>query len=388
MRRDLSGKNVAVVFDCFFPVSHGGGERLYREISERLEQRGANVSYVTRKFPLANIGNLTFDLVSIWDGEIYNQHGIRKPIAAVRFAFALFCFFLKRRASYDFVIVSATPVLNIFATQIGLFGSQTLVVADWLEVWPLNKWSRYSGPIIGLVAFVLQWFALQIGTIQLTTSKFTLERLRRYRKKSTVIVLGLVDLAAVATKPRTTRNASQRALFVGRHITDKNVTLIPQIVSIVQQTYPSFECHIAGSGPETPRLVAEIERLGLHHSVKILGRVEDNVLAEEFRGASLLLNTSTREGFGLVVAEAAAFGTPSVVVSSPDNAATDLIEPGVNGQISPTLSAVDIAECVVKILASPDGLRASTLQWFQTARVDHGLTKSIDDLTAVVSRSH
>ena len=43
---------------------------------------------------------------------------------------------------------------------------------------------------------------------------------------------------------------------------------------------------------------------------------------------------SRREGYGLVVVEACAAGTPSVVVADPDNAATELIEEGVNGFVA------------------------------------------------------
>ncbi len=47
-----------------------------------------------------------------------------------------------------------------------------------------------------------------------------------------------------------------------------------------------------------------------------------------------MLLTSRREGYGLVVVEAAARATPSVVVAGEDNAATELIEEGVNGTIA------------------------------------------------------
>ena len=49
----------------------------------------------------------------------------------------------------------------------------------------------------------------------------------------------------------------------------------------------------------------------------------------------MLVNPSAREGFGLVVAEAAADGTPSVVVAGEDNAAAELVIDGVNGFVAP-----------------------------------------------------
>ena len=43
---------------------------------------------------------------------------------------------------------------------------------------------------------------------------------------------------------------------------------------------------------------------------------------------------SRREGYGLVVIEAAARGTPVVVVAGPDNAAVELVAEGENGFVA------------------------------------------------------
>jgi glycosyltransferase involved in cell wall biosynthesis len=43
---------------------------------------------------------------------------------------------------------------------------------------------------------------------------------------------------------------------------------------------------------------------------------------------------STREGFGLVVLEAAACGLPTVTLNHPDNAAQELVEDSVNGLLT------------------------------------------------------
>ena len=54
--------------------------------------------------------------------------------------------------------------------------------------------------------------------------------------------------------------------------------------------------------------------------------------------ATCLLLPSTREGYGMVVIEAAAKGVPSVLVAAPDNASTEHITDGVNGFVAPDLS--------------------------------------------------
>ena len=64
---------------------------------------------------------------------------------------------------------------------------------------------------------------------------------------------------------------------------------------------------------------------------------------------------SRREGYGLVVVEACAAGTPSVVVADPDNAATELIEEGVNGFVAPSASPEDLAAAILRVREAGPG---------------------------------
>lgn len=74
---------------------------------------------------------------------------------------------------------------------------------------------------------------------------------------------------------------------------------------------------IAGDGELHSELQCEIDARGLGGSVRLLGRVGDEELVELYRAADLnVVPTLCFEGFGLVVAEAAGCGTPSVVTRS------------------------------------------------------------------------
>ena len=77
-----------------------------------------------------------------------------------------------------------------------------------------------------------------------------------------------------------------------------------------------------------------------------------------------MLLTSRREGYGLVVVEAAARATPSVVVAGEDNAATELIDEGVNGTIAPRADPESIADAIVRVHEAGIALRESTARWF------------------------
>jgi glycosyltransferase involved in cell wall biosynthesis len=83
------------------------------------------------------------------------------------------------------------------------------------------------------------------------------------------------------------------------------------------------------------------------------------------RRALCLVLPSRREGYGLVVVEACAAGTPAVVVADPDNAAVELIEEGVNGFVAASDSPEDLAAAIVRVREGGAALRASTAEWYR-----------------------
>jgi len=91
-----------------------------------------------------------------------------------------------------------------------------------------------------------------------------------------------------------------------------------------------------------------------------------------------------REGYGLVTVEAAARGTPSVVVAGPDNAAVELVQDGVTGAVARSASPEDLAPALLRVIESGRPLRASTAERFAATRGRLSLGRSLQ----VVLRSY
>lgn len=71
---------------------------------------------------------------------------------------------------------------------------------------------------------------------------------------------------------------------------------------------------VAGDGLERSELEQRIARSGMQDSVRLLGRVDEDALVDVYRAADVgIVPTRSFEGFGLVVIEAAACGTPTIV---------------------------------------------------------------------------
>ena len=79
---------------------------------------------------------------------------------------------------------------------------------------------------------------------------------------------------------------------------------------------PGSTLLIAGDGPLHSSLASDIAGRGLGDSVRLMGRVAERQLVDLYRAADVAVVPSTEhEGFGLVVIEAAACGTPSIVTA-------------------------------------------------------------------------
>ena len=121
-------------------------------------------------------------------------------------------------------------------------------------------------------------------------------------------------------------------LFAGRMIPEKQAPLAvsrrsPARAARIQE----LRGVLLGDGPSARRCSTAIAAHGLRQSVSAPGFAAAETVDAEMRRALCLLLPSVREGYGMVVVEAAARGTPSIVVAGPDNAAIELIEEGVNG---------------------------------------------------------
>src|SRR5436305_794762 len=96
------------------------------------------------------------------------------------------------------------------------------------------------------------------------------------------------------------------------------------------------------------------------------------------QSAFCMVLRSRSEGYGLIVVEASAQGTPSVVVRDPNNAATELVEEGVNGFIADSASPDDLAGAILRVHEAGPALRESTADWFARNAERLSLGHSID----------
>ncbi|HEU5473260.1 MAG TPA: glycosyltransferase family 4 protein [Actinophytocola sp.] len=360
--------HIAVAYDCLFPYSTGGGERQYRVFAEEFAAAGHRVTYLTRQqWDGAPPGGEPFDIKVIsTDRELYDETGARTLGPAIRFARGLYRH-LRRHRDYDAVLVSAIPATNVPAARAALIGSPAVLVVDWLEVWRPAQWREYKGPVAGRVATAIQRIAVRFSPIASCHSQLNARRLTELGLRSEPVVSpGLID-GQCGGRPVLTATEPPRVIYVGRHIPDKRVETLPAAIAVARDRIPELTATIYGEGRSRAAVRAEIARLGLGAVIDTPGFVSQEELDEGMRTAACLVNPSAREGYGLVVVEACAQGTPVVLVEGPDNAALELVADGVNGRIAGSVAAPVLGNAIADVVAAGPALRKSTAEWFQQA---------------------
>jgi glycosyltransferase involved in cell wall biosynthesis len=175
-------------------------------------------------------------------------------------------------------------------------------------------------------------------------------------------------------------------VYAGRHIPEKQVTALVPALARARERIPELRAEIYGDGPERAKLLRLITAAGLGGAVEAPGFVSAARIESAFARALCHVLPSRREGYGLVVIDAAARGAPSVVVRAPDNAAVELVEDGVNGVIAASASPDDLAEAIGRVQRLGGSLRRSTAEWFARNAEKLSIESSVDAVVAAYAR--
>jgi glycosyltransferase involved in cell wall biosynthesis len=247
---------------------------------------------------------------------------------------------------------------------------------DWHEVWTRAYWREYLGAIGGPVGSAVQRLCLLLPQRAFCFSRLHAERLRELGLRGEPTVLE--GEYAGSFEPHRTEEVRPVVVFAGRHIPEKRAPALVPAFARARERLPELRLELFGDGPERPEVLRRVRELGPNGAVDVPGFVPAERVEDALRSALCMVLPSRREGYGLIVVEASAQGTPSVVVRDPDNAATELVEEGVNGFVAASASPDDLAEAILRVHEAGPALRESTADWFARNAQRLSLTHSLD----------
>lgn len=106
-------------------------------------------------------------------------------------------------------------------------------------------------------------------------------------------------------------------LYVGRLKKYKHVDIIFEAMAVMDTHGRKTRLVIAGSGDDLARLKERCKELELEDRVEFAGFISEEKKIEFYRRASIFINTSEKEGWGITNVEAAACGTAVVANNAP-----------------------------------------------------------------------
>jgi glycosyltransferase involved in cell wall biosynthesis len=374
---------ICLVYDCLFPYTVGGAERWYRSLAQRLAADGHEVTYLTlRQWPRGQRGEVPNVRVVAAGPRmaLYGGAGQRRVTPPLVFGVGVLWHLLRDGHRYDVVHTASFPYFSLLAAALVRPLRRFGLVVDWFELWSNAYWREYLGGMRGRVGYAVQWLCLRVRQHAFSFAELTAARLRAAGLRGDVTVLR--GLYAGALSPPAPLPAEPLVVFAGRHIPEKRVPAVVPAVVHARAHIPELRARLLGDGPDRPAVLAAIAANRLEDAVEAPGFVSSEEVEQQLARALCLLLPSRREGYGLVVVEASSLGTPSVLVRDADNAATELVEQGVNGFVAASAAPKDLADAIVRVHAAGAELRASTADWFARNAERLSLDSSLDAVAA------
>jgi glycosyltransferase involved in cell wall biosynthesis len=377
---------ICLVYDCLYPWTVGGAERWMRDLAERLAGAGHDITYLTRRQwddgEEPAIPGVRVIAVSRRD-ELYGADGNRRIGPPLRFGVGVLRHLARHRRDYDAVHTCSFPYFSLLAARLALAGTSVPIGVDWFEVWSRPYWFRYLGRVRGTIGWAVQRLCVRLTPKAFVFSRLHAARLRQEGLRSEPVRLpGLYAGSTEARREDHVDAAPPLVVFAGRQIPEKRAASVPAAVLAARARVPALRGLILGDGPEREQVLEAIAASGVQDVVEAPGFVAAEAVRDALARASCLLLPSSREGYGLVVIEAAALGTPSVVVAGEDNAAVELVEHGVNGFVAASEAPDVIAEAIVRCVEAGPALRDSTAAWFARRAPELSVAGSAERLIA------
>jgi glycosyltransferase involved in cell wall biosynthesis len=280
--------------DPWHPKS-GGAELFTLRVAEQLVARGWSVEWFSAKYPGAAEREVRDGITFVRAGNQASVH----TRAWLRY---------RRTRAFDIVVDEINTIP--FYSMLYEIPSVTLMFQLAREVWLYQ-----APPGLAQLGYILERAYLRPyrhATI-LTISQSSVESFRTFGLNGEIHIIPIaVDERADSEVPD--KAPERDAIVIGRIARSKRIEHALEAASILSGRGWKGRLHVVGDGEEryVQRLKKRADALPGCRAI-FHGRVSDEQRSSLLRNASVLWMTSFREGWGLVVTEAARHGTPSVV---------------------------------------------------------------------------
>ena len=312
----------------------GGAEVFTYEVMTRLAKMGHEITLFCPLFPNAASNEKIDGIEVIRRGGVFTVYLKAKQ------------FYKRNKDRYDLIIdeINGKPFLSpkIVGDKPVLVLFHQLIHEIWFYEthFPLN-WLCYH-------YLEKKWLSAYRNTPAVTVSASSQQDLEKQGfNKASIVTVG------VNTKPL--RKVEQKEfeptiVFLGRLKRHKNPDHALRAFALIKKELPHARMWVIGDG----NMLEELKKKRIK-DVVFYGHIKDEVKYDLLRKAHLLLVPSVREGWGLVVTEANAMGTPAIAYDSPG--LRDSVVDQKTGILVKDKSPQNLANAALTLLKNPDLLK-------------------------------
>ncbi|HVQ44188.1 MAG TPA: glycosyltransferase family 4 protein [Candidatus Saccharimonadia bacterium] len=339
----------------------GGAEVVNEELAARLAAAGHTVTFITAGYPGASATAVRRGFSVVRVGSRFTVY-----LAAARY------FRAHRAQLRPDLVIDECNTMPFFAGR--YTGVRTVLFFHMLcrEIWfyefpqPLSTLGYLLEPLyLRLLKPKSAVIAVSASTkLDLVRHGFTARSIRVIAEATQLTPVP--ELRAIAKYPDPT------LLSLGAMRSMKRTLHQIAAFELAKAQLPRLKFIVAGdlSGPYGARVQAAIAASPHHHDITVLGRVTPARKAQLMQKSHLLLVTSVKEGWGLVVTEAATQGTPAVVYDV--DGLRDSVRHGRTGLVTAP-SPQALATATASLLQDParyEQLRTAAYTWASTLTFD------------------
>ena len=297
----------------------GGSGNFILETAERLVQRGIDVSIITQagasdlpqRYPgiqFRFVGGSLPNTISYWANYLRIYKRVEKIIDDIHPDIIFPQVF---PANYwGFLYKKHKPEIPC----IWYVHDPSVFIHDrrWIDGLPnpMRFFARASNPLMKVIDTNL----VSHADYALVNSKYTAEQYREiYGVLETEIVYPGVDISEFPAHPI---EKDDYILCVSRLTKFKQIDLVLDALSLLEQKGISKKLVIVGDGEEKENLMKQCQKLGLVDTVTFTGKVNRDLLISYYARAQCVVFPSVGEPFGIVPIEAQAAWTPVIATKS------------------------------------------------------------------------
>lgn len=347
--------------------SSGGAEILTHEIAKRWVKKGHAVYMFSSQFAGAK-SEEEIDGVRIYRERFVHLRGPR--------------FYQSRFSGKIDIVIDEVHGIPFFTPFYIKEKKVALVCEVAQDIWdhtfpfPLNSIGKIVERLYLLLYRNLRFMAISQST------KRDLEAFGVSPKKITVLPMGITRVKIGEVQ----KEQNPTLIFVGRLSKAKGIEDAIKAFIIISQKIKNAGLWVVGRG--NAQYVEKLKLLAKKHEVfnKIVfwGYVSEKKKFELMAKAKLLIASSQREGFGLIVPEAGSVGTPAVAYDVAG--LRDLVNDGKNGVKTKINTAAELAKEIISLLQdeityqklAKEAKKASLVyNWDKTAETAMKVLKSI-----------